>query len=55
MNQLKFHPSPHFEQRKPLTEEEIDQELLRNDYYSRSFTAGVRWAEKMHKIGVGDE
>jgi hypothetical protein len=49
------HPSPQLEQRKPLSEEEIDQELLRNDYYSRSFTAGVRWAEKMHKIGVGDE
>ena len=37
--------------REALSVEEIDQELLKNDYYSRSFTAGVRFAEKHHGIG----
>lgn len=33
-----------------LSEEDIDRELIKNDYYSRSFTAGVRFAEKHHGI-----
>ena len=41
--------------REVLSEEEIDRELIKNDYYSRSFTAGVRFAEKHHGIGGGDE
>ena len=36
--------------RERLSEEEIDRELIKNDYYSRSFTAGVRFAEKHHRI-----
>lgn len=52
---LFLHPSPQAEQRKPLSEEEIDQELWGSTHYSRSFTAGVRWAEKMHRIGGGDD
>ena len=38
------------EQRKPLSEEEIDQELWGSPHYSRSFIAGVRFAEKHHGI-----
>lgn len=47
------HPSPRAEQRKPLSEEEIDQELWGSCHYSRSFTAGVRFAEKHHGISDG--
>ena len=37
--------------RKPMTEEEIDEELETNEYYcAKSFADGVRWAEKHHGI-----
>ena len=46
-------PSP---ARKPMTEEEIDEELETNEYYcAKSFADGVRWAEKHHGIGASDE
>ena len=41
--------------REVLSDEDIDRELIKNDYYSRSFTAGVRFAEKHHGIGGWDE
>ena len=46
-------PSP---SRKPMTEEEIDEELETNEYYcAKSFADGVRFAEKHHGIGGDDE
>jgi hypothetical protein len=37
--------------RKPMTEEEIDEELETNEYYcAKSFADGVRFAEKHHGI-----
>lgn len=44
--------------RKVLSDEDIDRELIKNDYYSwcsGSFFAGVRFAEKHHGIGGEDE
>lgn len=48
---LYLHPAP---KRKPLSREDIEARL---DVYleQKSFCAGVRWAEKMHGIGGGDE
>ena len=39
--------------REVLSDEDIDRELIKNDYYSRSFTAGVRFAEKHHGVTGG--
>jgi len=37
--------------RKPMSEEEIDEELETNEYYcAKSFADGVRFAEKHHGI-----
>lgn len=37
---------------KPMSEEEIDEELETNEYYcAKSFADGVRWAELHHGIG----
>lgn len=42
--------------RKPMTEEEIDEELETNEYYcAKSFADGVRWAEKHHGISGEDQ
>ena len=41
-------PAP---ERKPMTEEEIDDESLRLDCFRLSFGLGVRSAEKHHGIG----
>jgi hypothetical protein len=50
----KTRPSP--ATRKPMTEEEIDEEIATNEHYcERSFAEGVRWAEKHHGIGGNDE
>jgi hypothetical protein len=50
---LYTNPSP---ARKPMTEEEIDEELETNEYYcAKSFADGVRFAEKHHGIGGDDE
>ena len=39
--------------RKPMSEEEIDEEIATNEHYcERSFAEGVRWAEK-HHFGIG--
>lgn len=41
---------------KPMTEEEIDEEIATNEHYcERSFAEGVRFAEKHHGIGGSDE
>ncbi len=37
--------------RKPMTEEEIDDESLRLDCFRKSFGLGIRFAEKHHGIG----
>jgi hypothetical protein len=42
--------------RKPMTEEEIDEEIATNEHYcERSFAEGVRWAESRHEIGGDGE
>ena len=48
---LFYHPAP---KRKPLSREDIETRL---DIYleQKSFCAGVRWAEKMHGIGEGND
>jgi hypothetical protein len=49
-------PRPETAIRKPMTEEEIDEEIATNEHYcERSFAEGVRWAEKHHGIGGDDE
>ena len=45
-------------QRKPLSEEEIEEGWLRDldsERYWGPFVDGVRWAERHHGIGGGDE
>ena len=43
-------------ERKPMTEEEIDEEIATNEHYcERSFAEGVRFAEKHHGIGDKNE
>ena len=43
-------------QRKPLSEEEIDKAIMSDDgTYDFGFYDGVRFAEKHHGIGGGDE
>jgi hypothetical protein len=54
---LYTNPSP---ARKPMTEEEVGEEILRNaDEWSRDFgngfVLGIRYAEKHHGIGGDDE
>ena len=55
---LFLHPSPQAEQRKPLSEEEIDS-LFNCDEtspeYEHGFRDGIWFAEKHHGIGGGDE
>lgn len=46
---LYLHPAE--PERKPMTEEEIDDESLRLDCFRKSFGLGVRCAEKHHGIG----
>ena len=42
--------------RKPMTEEEIDEELETNEHYcAKSFADGVRFAEKHHGRGGDDD
>ena len=45
------------EKRKPLSEEEIGLYVKehRGPSFEAAFILGVRWAEKMHKIGGGDD
>ena len=53
---LYLHPPRPEPARKPMTEEEIDEEIATNEVYcERSFAEGVRWAEKHHGIGGNDE
>jgi hypothetical protein len=57
---LYLHPPRPEPARKPMTEEEIGEEILRNaDEWSRNFAngfvLGVRFAEKHHGIGGGNE
>ena len=53
---LYFYPPRPEPARKPMTEEEIDEELETNEYYcAKSFADGVRWAEKHHGIGGDDD
>lgn len=48
-----LHPPRPESARKPMSEEEIDEELETNEYYcAKSFADGVRWAEK-HHFGIG--
>jgi len=49
----KNHPPQPSPSRKPMTEEEIDEELETNEHYcAKSFADGIRYAEKHHGIGA---
>lgn len=55
-----LHPPNPSPARKPMTEMEVGEEILRNaDEWSRNFAngfaLGIRYAEKHHHIGVSDE
>ena len=48
---LYLHPPRPESSRKPMTEEEIDEEIATNEHYcERSFAEGIRFAEKHHGI-----
>jgi hypothetical protein len=50
---LYLHPPKPEPSRKPMTEEEIEEELETNEYYcAKSFADGIRYAEK-HHFGMG--
>ena len=53
---LYTHPPAKTAQKEQMTEEEIDKEWADNDVCCYdSFSDGIRFAEKFHGIGAGDE